>query len=453
MEHFPNLERRGLLWAMVIIASALTFGMNMSCNPKSSPNYQSIRPPVPSGDLPFEKYQLNADSGGVIVRPTGTRLRIPANAFVDETGKPVKGNVEFRVRELHNPIDLLRSGIPMSVDSTRKEVLQSAGMIELRASAGEKPLELAADKNIDVSLAGFRPSDGYSLYQLSGDRNWQVTDTFIAGPNTYKQAALDSLAVIRRYNHPDSVRFFEMAIGDLKYAPFKSLNKRTWKLGMFQSRRRFDMAMRSDWDRVRMEPVNSKGTRVKLKFSKTLSIRGTESFKDTTISYEVVAIPILKPGESAGMLSEMKSLEELNKELDVEENRARIQADLVNSFRINKMGVWNIDKLTKWNDEKEYNISFDFADRINPDKNQVELIVVFEESNAYLRFAPQDWSNVKLPVRERISMIAILPKGEVAMVSSTALTEAMSQGSSTLRLKSERMSFEQYLKKQKSPGI
>jgi hypothetical protein len=167
----------------------------------------------------------------------------------------------------------------------------------------------------------------------------------------------------------------------------------------------------------------------------------------------VVAIPILKPGESAGMLSEMKSLEELNKELDVEENRARIQADLVNSFRINKMGVWNIDKLTKWNDEIEYNISFDFADRINPDKNQVELIVVFEESNAYLRFAPQDWSNVKLPVRERISMIAILPKGEVAMVSSTALTEAMSQGSSTLRLKSERMSFEQYLKKQKSPGI
>lgn len=453
MEHISNLEKRGFLWALAIIASALTFGLNMSCNPKSAPNYQSIRPPVPSGDLPFEKYQLNADSGGVIVRPTGTRLRIPANAFVDEAGKPVKGNVEFRVRELHNPADLLRSGIPMSVDSTRKDILQSAGMIELRASAGEKPLELAADKSIDVSLAGFRPSDGYSLYQLSGDRNWQVTDTFGAGPNTYKQAALDSLALVRRYNHPDSVRFFEMAIGDLKSAQYRSLNKRKWKLGMLQSRRKFDLAMRADWDRVRMESLNSKGTRVKLKFTKNMQIQKKDKYKDSTLSYEVVAIPVFKPGESVDMLAELQSLEELNKALDVEENRVKMQADMVNNFRINKMGIWNIDKLMKQIDQKEFDISFDFVDQINPDVNKVELMLIYEESNACLRFEPHDWSNVKLPITERISMIAILPKGEVAMVSSTALTEAMSQGSSKLKLKSERMSFEQYLQKQKPGGI
>ncbi len=45
---------------------------------------------------------MNAEEGGVLTFPSGTKLEIPANAFLDAQGNPVTGKVEIAYREFHD---------------------------------------------------------------------------------------------------------------------------------------------------------------------------------------------------------------------------------------------------------------------------------------------------------------------------------------------------------------
>ncbi|MFN7279077.1 MAG: hypothetical protein ACK5VH_02885, partial [bacterium] len=280
MQHKYKAQYRGLTWALAIIMLAMTYGMVISCNRKQTAVYrQAITPPVPEADVPFDRYEISSDSGAVIMRPSGTRIRIPKGAFVDPSGKPVSGRVAFRVREFHGPTDVLRAGIPMSVDSTRTGFLQSAGMIEMRADVEGRPVDIGGGQRIDVELAGYRPADGYRLYQLENDRNWRTLDTFSTGVNDDKARLLDSLDLVRRYEHPDSLRYFDVDLQLENNSNFLIKRQRTWKLAMLENRRRFDQEMRVHWDRVQIKPLDQRGRRYRLEFRKTMSVTDGKEVK------------------------------------------------------------------------------------------------------------------------------------------------------------------------------
>jgi hypothetical protein len=131
-----------------------------------------IAPPVKGLNVPYVTYKVNAEKGGVLDFKTGSKLTIPKNAFADENGKPVKGEVELRYREFHDVADFFVSGIPMTYDSGGvKYQFESAGMMEMLAYKDGKQLNMTAGKTINVELASEYKGTEYNLYKLDTLKN------------------------------------------------------------------------------------------------------------------------------------------------------------------------------------------------------------------------------------------------------------------------------------------
>jgi hypothetical protein len=139
-----------------------------------------------------EKQVVDAYQGGVIEYASGSRLVIPAAAFMNDRGRQVGGQVEVYYHELHDHVDFFLAGVPMRYDSLgTQRFLTSAGMIEIYARQNGKRLKLAPDKAIQVELV----SDIYT------------TDFFT--PPTYYVYQLDTLARNWAYRNIDIMQFVE----------------------------------------------------------------------------------------------------------------------------------------------------------------------------------------------------------------------------------------------------
>ena len=94
-----------------------------------------VHPPLPNLQPPYQKNTVaDAYKGGIIEYPSGSRLVVPASAFMNDRGKLIGGEVEVHYRELHDYIDFFVSGIPLAYDSVGlQRYLTSAGMVEIYA--------------------------------------------------------------------------------------------------------------------------------------------------------------------------------------------------------------------------------------------------------------------------------------------------------------------------------
>jgi len=70
------------------------------------PSYKNVNPPLADYSVARKIIRLITQSGSVIVHSSGTTLRIPKDAFMDENGKEVEGSVMISYREFKNPVDL-----------------------------------------------------------------------------------------------------------------------------------------------------------------------------------------------------------------------------------------------------------------------------------------------------------------------------------------------------------
>ncbi len=106
------------------------------------------------------------------VYPGGSSIEIPANAFVDKSGKPVTGKVALKYREFHTASDILASGIPMlsNDESGNAKSFESGGMFEISATSNGEEIDIAKDKKINVHMASDVAGD-FDFYYLEEDGN------------------------------------------------------------------------------------------------------------------------------------------------------------------------------------------------------------------------------------------------------------------------------------------
>ena len=93
-------------------------GCNEQTAPTPSEPMAFIAPPFEGVNVGFQNYEINAADGGEVTHPTGTKLTIPKNAFLNAKGEVVEGNVTLKYREFHNPAEILVSGIPMAISTS-----------------------------------------------------------------------------------------------------------------------------------------------------------------------------------------------------------------------------------------------------------------------------------------------------------------------------------------------
>lgn len=138
--------------------------------------------PFANIDIPFASYQYNADRDTVLHYPNGSTLAIAKNSFVNASGQPATGTLQIQYRELHNPYEIWLSGIPMAVQNkAQSPQLESAGMLEIRASQNGEALQLQTGKSVKVTMISEQADANYNLYYLdSVAQHWRETEKNLA---------------------------------------------------------------------------------------------------------------------------------------------------------------------------------------------------------------------------------------------------------------------------------
>ncbi|CAN5120472.1 hypothetical protein BH09BAC5_BH09BAC5_07970 [soil metagenome] len=141
---------------------------------------RKISPPISSLEIRNHAYHFNSSKGCVFTHISGTKITFPENAFVDENGNSVSGNVDVEYREFHDQVDFFLSGIPMEYDSAGNTYqFQSAGMMEISGMINGKPVFLAKDKKVKIEFASEVSGPKYNLYRfdtLAGNWNYLGKD-------------------------------------------------------------------------------------------------------------------------------------------------------------------------------------------------------------------------------------------------------------------------------------
>jgi len=380
-----------------------------------------ILPPLEKG-TPFIYKSFKAEKGVVFHQPTGTHIVIPANALVDENGKKVKGKVTLKFREFQNAREIFLSGIPMQFGEDRNEYFSSAGMMELRVSQNNKPLKLASDKSVAVELASaINPSSNYKLFKLEEDKNWDNGTTFETVKNTRRDEALAALPA--RPSRPidpldDSTGFIFELISDYKRMPHLNIWKNVkWKFRKANDELAPQEALRIGWDKIKIEPLKDGENTFKLDFSMS---KADYSGKIKTITYSMIASPELTGRELAKATKKFeKAMENYAIEfakIDEEENRLLLESGILNSFKLNDFGIFNIDCIKTTSILAKVNLKFDFEKELNPELNKVMLYLILDEERSVFKFNAFDWDKIPL-TDSKCALVAVLPNGKVAYVS------------------------------------
>jgi len=211
-----------------------------------------VNPPLPKIETHKEIEKIaDAHQGGIIEYASGSRLVIPAAAFMNDKSKLVGGEIEVHYRELHDFVDFFVSGVPMAYDSVGlKRYLTSSGMVEIYAEQNGKRLELVSGKAIQVELVSEVVVDdyftlpSYSVYQLDTvNRNWEYRNIDMVQFVEEDQWAFDGQLTPQQLWQQQLIKLnesYQQAIADLQIeyplpaAPYKPTqangNRRTIEL-------------------------------------------------------------------------------------------------------------------------------------------------------------------------------------------------------------------------------
>ncbi len=114
----------------------------------SANTYSSIQDFYNTNGVQKQIYTIDASTGGMFVSPKGTKVTIPANAFVTQSGGPVTGSVTIEFKDIYSKSDMLLSNVPSM--TYYGAPLKSAGEFFIIAKVGSVAVVLDAGKAITV---------------------------------------------------------------------------------------------------------------------------------------------------------------------------------------------------------------------------------------------------------------------------------------------------------------
>ena len=120
---------------------------------------------------------------------SGSKIHIPKNAFVDRTGKIVKGKIIIRYIEYRDPIDFMLSNISMEHDGGH---FNSGGMFKICAYQGKHEVFLKDGQKIDIDfrLTADLPNMGFYQYDTIS-KTWTERSRLPTNRSAWADAVLE----------------------------------------------------------------------------------------------------------------------------------------------------------------------------------------------------------------------------------------------------------------------
>ncbi|HMI78448.1 MAG TPA: hypothetical protein VK484_06620, partial [Ferruginibacter sp.] len=163
----PNVE----------IDSIPVINTNRSVDPKKLVNdfYEGLK-------KQGEQFTVNSDKSADITCIEGTRLLVPAFAFVDQEGNNIQGEVKITVLEYYKYADIIAANL---TTSSRGKQLITGGMVRITAEMNGRAVNLRTDKDIKLFMPTKNYDDAMQLFVSETELNKagvsQTMDTIAAG--------------------------------------------------------------------------------------------------------------------------------------------------------------------------------------------------------------------------------------------------------------------------------
>jgi len=140
-----------------------------------------------------EHFTVNSDKGADITCIEGTRLLVPAFAFVDQDGNTIQGEVKITVLEYYKYADIITANLTTS--SGGKQLI-TGGMVRITAEMNGRAVKLRTDKEIKLLMPTKNYDDAMQLFvseaELSKAGVSQTMDTIAAGsPSTARARSIN----------------------------------------------------------------------------------------------------------------------------------------------------------------------------------------------------------------------------------------------------------------------
>jgi hypothetical protein len=168
------------LWmgaSSVLVASVAAVFIFSKISSADQTSHPFISPPVASADIQSTVYVLNAQADSTINYPGGSKIHVPANAFLDKNGKIVTGKVDLHYREFKKVDEVFLAGIPMTYDSAGEQFhFETAGMMEITASQNGEGLKTNPAALVKIDMVSANKEDRFNTYYLDTiEKKWKYT--------------------------------------------------------------------------------------------------------------------------------------------------------------------------------------------------------------------------------------------------------------------------------------
>lgn len=383
---------------------------------------------VPVFKTSKEEFQLRGSHARLIRTEKGTRIHLPAKAFINKISKePIEGDVVLTFDEYHTQGEILASGIPMKYTTPEGNTVdfESAGMFDIRAFQDGTELELADGKEIEIELA--TDADGiFEFYAYDeGKQNWELKETEckpIENPYIAKQKMeLEKLEVempetpkkLIKYKKGDPL--FDVKRYGAKDEILDALNGVFWKF---------------TGDSTQIDPSKNNATFnknydfVELMLVDSSNVREYDMvFQDDKEKVVVRAAPIfqgkLLTRENDRMARIINQIEyAMRSKAQIERQQAQ-EKSMMRMMNIQGMGIYNYDR--QMMDENVVPFIAEFTFEGQPSDQAVAVYLLPREKRCVIKYTPFTYGSFGLNPQESNRIIAILEDDSVYSISAEAI--------------------------------
>jgi hypothetical protein len=304
--------------------------------------------PFEKVNVPYETFELIGDEGGEFISQRGTRIIIPAKAFVDKSGNIIRDKVVIKFRQLDNAADIFLSGLPMNYDSTGERVLETAEVLEIKAFVRNKPVALAEGSKIDIKYTAPIPlTTDYGFYRFDTlSLQWRYSSNYSKEKlSTFEFENQKYVSKVRL--RKEDLFLFDLEVDPNDYPELKEFKNLKWAYIGNEDKidpRKNSWAFKVLWTKTQLKLIDKTNKVYQL----VLSNNEGRSFKTLITPFRE---GLLQSQEEYMVAEREKS----NKKTASEETAIKYHLTL------DQTGAWNIARKRQKEEEQEYLSTLKFS--------------------------------------------------------------------------------------------
>jgi hypothetical protein len=323
-----------------------------------------VAPPLPESDVPFQHFSIKAETEQTIDLDNGTRIKVPANAFVDAQNRPIAGEVDLDYREFHDAVDVLFSGIPMHMQdqSGEMQIFQTAGMMEIRATQNDQEVFIKEGEAIEVEMASYQNAlaetqrKGYGQFYFDEESHqWQTLQEMDLPQDNPRSQPLMSEADLPPKPAPprkpaDETNVFNFAVDYSSFPALAEYKDIVWEYaGIIEeglvNPNQAEWLFTEAWRDAQIAPRQG---------SKDVYYISLSSPRRQA---KICVRPVISERDFSKAMAVFNKINaryaKQRQRLQEEQERVRNQSLLVSVFQVMRLGIYNIDRYLKDLGEKQ----------------------------------------------------------------------------------------------------